>query len=345
MTDQTTAGPATGRPPTPARPSARPSVGVDVGGTSTVTVVLDGDGRVGERDTSPTPSGAAAIAAHTAQAVRRTAARAGLALDDLAGVGIGVPGVVDPGPGTVANAVNLGIDGSAPLAALVATALGAAGLGAAGLADDGAPRVVVENDLNAAVLGAAHVLHERTGTAVDDLAFIALGTGLAAGIMLDGRLRRGPHRAAGEIGHLRYVPDGLPCKCGQTGCLERYGSGSALDAAWGPSRSGRPAPVEVFEAAAAGDAFAVGVRDEFVAAVAAAVRVLVLTCDVGRVVIGGGVAQLGEPLLRALVTELDRQAASSPFLAAADLPSRVQLAPAGLPVGAVGAALVARGGR
>jgi len=319
-----------------------PSVGVDIGGTTTVAVVLDADGRVGERDVSRTPSGAAAVAAHAAAAAVRVAARAGLPTDDLGGVGIGVPGVVDPATGTVANAVNLGIDASVPLAALVGSALEDA---SAARVTGGAPRVVVENDLNAAVLGAAHVLRERAGTAVDDLAFIALGTGLAAGIMLDGRLRRGPHRAAGEIGHLRYVPDGVPCKCGQTGCLERYGSGSALDAAWGPSRSGRPAPVEVFEAAAAGDAHAVRVRDEFVAAVASAVRVLVLTCDVGRVVIGGGVAQLGEPLLAALVAELDRQAAASPFLAAADLPRRVQLAPAGLPVGAVGAALVARGGR
>ncbi|WP_444662392.1 ROK family protein [Cellulomonas sp. CW35] len=346
MTDLTTTGPpspATGHalaPPAP-RPGvgAGPSVGVDVGGTTTVAVVLDDEGRVGERDVSPTPSGATAVAQHAAGAVRRAAARAGVALEDLTGVGVGVPGVVDPGEGTVANAVNLGIDRPAPLAALVAAAL-ADGRDAART-----PRVVLENDLNAAVLGAAHVLRERSGETVDDLAFIALGTGLAAGIMLDGRLRRGPHRAAGEIGHLRYVPDGLPCKCGQSGCLERYASGSALDAAWGPARSGRPAPVEVFEAAAVGEPLAVRVRDEFVAAVAGAVRVLVLTCDVGRVVIGGGVAQLGEPLLHALVVELERQAASSPFLAAADLPGRVQLAPAGLPVGAVGAALVARGGR
>lgn len=318
-------GPA-GRGGTP----GRDVVGVDIGGSSTVTILLDDRGQVVARDVMVTRTGAEQIASDVGHAVRRVLATAGVDPADVAGIGVGVPGVVDPESGTVANAVNLGIEGSAPLAALVSRAL------------DGLP-VRLENDLNAAVLGTAQHLAQAGEGPVDDLAFIALGTGLAAGLMLDGRLRRGPHRAAGEIGHLRYVPDGLPCKCGQSGCLERYASGSALDAAW-PSRTGRPAPVEVFEAAAAGDEHAVRVRDEFLAAVAGAVRVLVLTCDVGRIVIGGGVSQLGEPLLRGLVTELDRQAASSPFLAAAHLPSRVRLAPAGVPLGAVGAALVGRGG-
>lgn len=306
------------------------TVGVDVGGTKTATVLLDGAGRVVAQDRTPTRHGVEAVARGVADAVRRVLHDAHVPADRLAGVGVGVPGVVDPDGGSVANAVNLGVEGRAPLAALVSDALGGT-------------RVRLENDLNAAVIGAAHHLAASGEGRVDDLAFVALGTGLAAGIMLDGRLRRGPHQAAGEIGHLRYVPDGLPCKCGQTGCLERYASGSAIDAAW-PSRTGRPAPVELFEAAAAGDPDAVRVREDFVGAVAAAVRVLVLTCDVGRIVIGGGVSQLGAPLLDALVAELERQAAGSPFLAEADLPGRLRLAPAGVPVGAVGAGLVGRGG-
>ena len=96
---------------------------------------------------------------------------------------------------------------------------------------------------------ATTVVHDS----VHDLAFLALGTGLAAGLLLEGRLRRGSTGGAGEIGHLTLVPDGLPCKCGQLGCLEQYASGSALDTAW-PSRYGRPAPEELFAAAEAGDA-------------------------------------------------------------------------------------------
>ncbi|WP_246117406.1 ROK family protein [Cellulomonas composti] len=304
------------------------SVGVDIGGTKSLAILLDGAGSVVAEHRTATQPGAAAVAAGVVAAVRVLAARIGLRPEDLAGVGVGVPGVVDPEHGTVENAVNLGIEVSVPLAAMISEQLGGV-------------RVRVENDLNVAVLGAAHLIETAGEGPADDLAFVALGTGLAAGLLLEGRLRRGPHLAAGEIGHLRYLPDGLPCKCGQVGCLERYASGSALDAQW-PSRTGRPAPAEVFEAAAGGDAVAIRIRDEFVAAVAAAVRILVLTCDVDRIVIGGGVSSLGAPLLDALVGELDRQAASSPFLAAADLASRVRLAPLGVPVGAVGAALAGR---
>ena len=304
------------------------SVGVDVGGTKSLAILLDAAGSVVAEHRTATQPGAAAVAAGVVSAVRVLAARVGLRPDELAGVGVGIPGVVDPRHGTVQNAVNLGIENGTPLGAVIAEQLGAV-------------RVRVENDLNAAVLGAAHLINAAGEGPVDDLGFIALGTGLAAGLMLDGRLRRGPHLAAGEIGHLRYVPNGLPCKCGQTGCLEQYASGSAIDALW-PSRTGRPAPAELFEAADAGDPRAIEIRQDFIGAVAAAVRVLVLTCDVDRIVIGGGVSSLGAPLLDALVAELDRQALTSPFLAGAGISQRVRLAPLGVPVGAVGAALVGR---
>ena len=84
-------------------------------------------------------------------------------------------------------------------------------------------------------------------------------------------------------------------------------------------------------------------RDRFAWAVAAAVRILVLTADVDLVVIGGGVSALGQPLLRAVRGELEREAQASPFLASMGLAERVSLAPADVPVGAVGAALLGRG--
>lgn len=311
-----------------ARPDVgRYAVGVDVGGTKLLAVLL-ADGEVVARHRSVTGTGAEAVADGVAASVRAVLAEAGIAVGDVGSVGIGVPGVVDPATGTVSHAVNLGFDDAAPLGDLVSERLG-------GIA------VKVDNDLNVAVVGAAALL-ARAGEPADDIAFVALGTGLAAGMLMDGEVRRGSRGAAGEIGHLRYVPDGRPCKCGQYGCLERYASGSAIDATW-PSTDGRPAPVVLFEAAAAGDAEAVRVRDEFVAAVASTVRILVLTCDFERIVIGGGVSELGAPLLDALVAELDRQALASPFLATTDMARRVRLAPAGVPVGAVGAAVVGRG--
>jgi glucokinase len=308
------------------------SVGLDVGGTKVLGVLLDADGVVRHQLRAATLGGADGVVDTVVTVVTELAASANVPVGELAGVGIGLPGVVDPADGTVEHAVNLGIEHRTPLAALVAARLGLP--------------VRVENDLTVAVVGAAHTVdgqHAAADTgAVHDLAFLALGTGLAAGLLLEGRLRRGSTGGAGEIGHLTLVPGGLPCKCGQLGCLEQYASGSALDAAW-PSRYGRPAPEELFVAAESGDARAVEIRDQFAWAVASAVRILVLTCDVELVVIGGGVSALGQPLLRAVTTELEREAQASPFLASMGLAKRVSLAPADVPVGAVGAALLGRG--
>lgn len=305
------------------------SVGLDIGGSKVLGVVLDPSGAVRHQVKAGTVRGLDGVVAGAVAAVEELAGLAGVAVDDLVGVGLGLPGVVDVAAGTVEHAVNLGIDERVGLAALVADRLGTL-------------PVRLENDLNAAVVGAARFVEPHADDAEHDLAFLALGTGMAAGLLLDGRLRRGSQGAAGEIGHLTFVPDGLPCKCGQVGCLEQYASGSALDAAW-PSRTGAPAPAEVFAAAAAGDPEAVALRDQFAAAVAAGVRVLVLTCDVRHVVIGGGVSAVGAPLLDAVRGVLDAAAGTSPFLASMRLADRVTLAPDGVPVGAVGAALVGRG--
>lgn len=321
--------------PTPLRASddgPRPwSVGLDIGGTKVLGVALDGDGVVRHQVRLATTKGVQGLVDVAVAVVEDLAGRMGLPVSELAGVGIGLPGVVDADKGLVEHAVNLGIEESTPLASIVAERLGV--------------QVRVENDLTVAVVGAAHTVDGAQGTGepgVHDIAFLALGTGLAAGLLLEGRLRRGSHGGAGEIGHLTLVPDGLPCKCGQLGCLEQYASGSALDIAW-PSRFGRPAPAELFTAAADGDPQAIEVRDRFAWAVASAVRILVLTADVDLVVIGGGVSALGQPLLRAVRGELERQAEASPFLASMSLPGRVSLAPADVPVGAVGAALLGRG--
>jgi len=329
--DATTPG---GNPVVPTRTATTPadprapgwSVGVDVGGTKVLAVLLDPDGRVARTHRTTTVPGPDGLVATVTTTVRGLAAAHGVPLGALAGTGIGVPGVVDPTTGTVEHAVNVGVERRFALAAAVASTLPAGA------------RVRVENDLNAAVLGAAHTVAPEPA----DLAFLALGTGVAAGLLLDGRLHRGSHRAAGEVGHLTLVPDGLPCKCGQRGCVEQYASGSALDAAW-PSTDGRPAPLVLFEAAAAGDPRAVEVRDRYAWAVAGAVRILVLTCDVDHVVVGGGVSTVGEPLLVAVRAELVRETAASPFLASLRLADRVRLAPRDVPVGAVGAALLGRG--
>jgi len=298
------------------------SAGLDIGGTKVLGVLVGPDGRLGPSLRAASRQGGEGVARTVGEVTRQLADRVGVAVTR---VGIGLPGIVDAARGEVARAVNLGIGGAVPLAGMVSDELG------------GVP-VALENDLNCAALGTAHA----SGRPDADLALLALGTGVAAGLLLDGALRRGASRAAGEIGHVVYIPDGRACPCGQRGCLERYASGSALAAQW-PARDGVPAPLALFDAADAGDVYAVAVRDEFVCAVAAAVRMLVLTCDVGQVVLGGGGSELRERLAGPVRAELAREAECSEFLAAMDVSRRVTLAPAGVPVGAVGAALL--GGR
>jgi predicted NBD/HSP70 family sugar kinase len=177
----------------------------------------------------------------------------------------------------------------------------------------------------------------------DDLAYLALGTGLAAGFVLSGTLRRGVHGAAGEIGHVPVDPAGALCSCGQRGCLELRASGSALSAAW-PVQGKVPPAEALFAAAAAGNQEAVAARGRFAAGVADAIRMLALAVDPAAIIIGGGVAHVGEPLLTAVTMALRDQAAASPFLAALGLADRLRLLPGQLPVGAIGAALIGNAG-
>lgn len=310
---------------TPVVPDAW-SVGLDIGGTKVSAVLVDAVGEPRAELRLASRHGVTGVVEAAADAVERLCADADLVPRDLAVVGVGVPGMVDAERGLVGHAVNLGIDGvPVALGELLAARLGGV-------------VVRVENDLNVAALGASRLL------GLDgDLAFLALGTGVAAGVVLDGRVRRGHAGAAGEVGHLPYRPDGPRCACGQRGCLELYASGSAIDAVW-PTRRGRPAPAELFEAASDGDPEAVRVRDEYADAVAAAVRTLVLTLDVRHVVLGGGVAEVGPALHDAVADALVRQAAGSAFLRGLDMVGRLVLAPPGGRLAPLGAAVAARTG-
>jgi len=297
-------------------------VGLDIGATKVLGAVIEADGTVVAQSRQNTLSGADGIL-DTATTVLDSLA---IALDGVlpSHIGIGIPGIVDRHRGAVSHAVNLGLGGDwFPLAGRLAGRTGAT--------------VVIENDLNAATWG-AHVL-----SGADDLAYLALGTGLAAGFVLDGTLRRGVHGAAGEIGHVPVDPGGAFCSCGQRGCLELRASGSALSAAWSAAGEAPPA-VTLFAAAAAGNPEAVAARDRFAAGVADAVRMLGLAVDPAAIILGGGVAHVGEPLLAAVTAALRAQAATSPFLAALDLASRMMLLPGQAPVGAIGAALIGNAG-
>lgn len=314
-------------PPTAAPVPSRLVAGVDIGASKVLAVAMDEHRRVRARVRLRTRGGPDGVVQTAARAVEVLAHRMAALTGDAAAadfdvVGIGVPGLVEPGTGRVTHAVNLGLgDAAVDLGDSLTSRLGV--------------RVVVENDVNVAAVGAARLL----GLEHQDLAYLSIGTGLAAGLVTGGELRRGARGAAGEIGHVPVDPAGPRCSCGQRGCLETLASGSAIAAAW-PVADGVSAANALFDAADAADVRAVRERDRFAAHVAAAVRLLVLTCDVETVVLGGGVTDLGERLLASVTAALQDAADTAPFLAALDLPQRVRIIPTGSDVAALGAAIV-----
>jgi predicted NBD/HSP70 family sugar kinase len=293
-------------------------VGLDVGGTKIDAVAVAPDGEILGRLRRPTGWGEDAVVDSIVEAVTALAAETGLVLSDIGSVGIGIPGLVDVDGGRVIHAVNLGVE-SLDLAARAQAALGIP--------------FRVENDVKAAALGAA-VLRGAT----ESMAYLNLGTGVAAGIVIDGRIRRGARGTAGEVGHISVDPNGRVCGCGQHGCIETFCGGGALAKAWG--RPGALPVKDILDAADTGDAQAIALRDDLYHGAAAAVRVLVLSADVETVVIGGGLTALGSRLQDGIRTALRAEARKSPFMRSLKLDERIEILASGSPAAAFGAALV-----
>lgn len=293
-------------------------VGLDVGGTKIDAVAVSPAGEIIGRLRRPTGWGDDAVVESIVLAVRALAAENAIAMADIGSVGIGIPGLVDVESGRVLHAVNLGVE-SLDLAARAQAELGIP--------------FRVENDVKAAALGAA-VLRGATGS----MAYLNLGTGVAAGIVIDGRIHRGSRGTAGEVGHISVDPRGRVCGCGQRGCIETLCGGGALAKAWG--RPGALPVKDIVEAADAGDADALRLRADLHHGGAAAVRVLVLSADVDTVIIGGGLTALGPRLEDGIRSALQADAETSPFMRSLHLDERIEMLPAGSPAAAFGAALV-----
>jgi glucokinase len=304
----------------------RPLVaGLDIGGTKTLGVVAGSTGSIvaSVRRSTTTGSGDQVLSS-TLDTLHDLADAVGVAVDGFDAVGIGIPGLVDVNEGTVRHAVNLGLR-SEPL--LLAERLG----------EKVSAPVHVDNDVNAAAIGAAAAL------GCTDLAYLSVGTGIAAGLLLGGRLRRGAHGAAGEVGHISVDPQGPRCHCGQRGCLEVLASGPAIARQWPAGADAPSVAAALLDAAARGDRTAMAVRDALAGHLADAIARLALTVDPDLVVLGGGVADAGrEALVEAVSGALSARADEAPVLASMNLPRRVALVPAGVPAGALGAALAAR---
>ncbi|MGM1017481.1 MAG: ROK family protein [Actinomycetota bacterium] len=294
-------------------------VGLDIGGTKIDGVAVSETGEILARVRRPTGWGDDAVIAGIVASVGDLIRETGAEASDIASLGIGIPGLVEPATGRVIHAVNLGVE-SLDIAARLRGELSAP--------------VSVENDVKAAALGASAL----RATPLDSMAYLNLGTGVAAGIVTDGRIWRGAHGTAGEVGHICVDPGGRDCGCGQRGCIETLCGGGALARAWG--RPGSLPVRDIFDASDEGDPLALALRTDLARGAAAAVRVLVLTADVERVVIGGGITALGDRLESDIRTALRSDAERSPFMRSLRLDERIELLPTGLPAAAFGAALV-----
>jgi glucokinase len=172
--------------------------------------------------------------------------------------------------------------------------------------------VVIENDANAAAWGEAKF---GAGIGKKNVLLLTIGTGIGGGIIADGKLHRGAFGIAAEIGHIRVVPDGLLCGCGAKGCFEQYGSGSALMRHARELISENPSAAKdllsrddgtiegltgasITEAARAGDSVALAAFARTGDWLGAGIASLSVVLDPECVIIGGGVVDAGELLLK-----------------------------------------------
>lgn len=307
------------------------AAGVDVGGTKTALVVTDGRDRILYERVVPTDRGAVVgQIAGLVDTARQQLREGGAA--DVEAIGVAIPGHVDTADGSVSMAVNLGITHLA--------------LGPLLEAESGV-RSFVEHDARAAALW----LSQRDAASdCPSLAYLAVGTGISAGIVIDGEVLRGDNGLAGEVGHVAADPDGPTCVCGLRGCLEAVAAGPAVarqaDEAIAAGRStslaSHPSPADVFRASSDGDELAAEITSRVADHLARAIRALALTVGVKRIVVGGGVAAAGPPLLEAIRSSVARERNASALVESAFADATIELLPPDTEAGARGAAAIAR---
>lgn len=226
---------------------------------------------------------------------------------------IAAPGPIDLKRGVLVNPPNLPWQ-NVPLVALMSRATRA--------------KVQLANDADMAGLGE---FHHGAGRGTRNMVYITWSTGVGGGLIIDGKLRRGAHGTAGEIGHMIIDPNGPLDNCGQRGCLEAFVSGTAL-----ARETGRPA-TELFASAARGDRSARAVVERAARHMGIALISLTNALDPEMFVIGGGVSRSWSLIQPTMLATLR----SSPFIKAARRP-KIRRARLGDRAGQVGAVEWAR---
>lgn len=286
------------------------ALGIDLGGTSIKTGVVDRTGKIIAQAEVPTEAakGVDTVVLNMAESARQAVAKAGLTLAEVAGAGIGTPGICNVAEGEVVMAPNLGWR-NIPICAMLGKELGIP--------------VTLENDANCAALG-----EQWCGAAkgAQDVVMVTIGTGVGGGLILGGRIYSGAKGWAGEIGHMPAVDDGPICGCGQVGCLETVASASAIgryareaiEAGRAPGLAKRAEAMGkvdarlVIYAAREGDEVALAILQTVANHLGKVLGGLVSALNPEAIVIGGGGSAAGELLLEPLRAVLKTRALPDP---------------------------------
>ena len=277
-------------------------IGIDVGGTGIQFGAIDENMNILAEKSIPTTTSVSFSeqVARIADAVVATASAAGFSADQIDRIGVGIPGISDPVTGDIVKCPNMGWF-HVPFRQEFMKHLSVP--------------LYIENDANVAALAeSAAGVSAGTSSSV----FITIGTGIGSGIILNGRIWNGFHGIGGELGHVIFGLNGVPCTCGNHGCLERYCSATAL------IRMGREAVAlqpdslilrsvgndltriearTVIDAARENDPVAVEVYGRWISQLAQAIAGVVNLLDPEVIVLGGGVSKAGDFLLNPLRSE------------------------------------------
>jgi glucokinase len=252
-----------------------PFFAVDVGGSRVKSAVIRGDA-IDEQRPEPVAASLEGLIRQIARLYGGSAAAYRLQW------GICMPGLIDAEQGVIRYSANLGLH-DVPILEL--------------LAEYVPPPGVFVNDLVAAAAGEA-----AGGT----LALLQVGTGVAGRSVVNGTVATGMHGFAGEVGHLRFRPNGRACSCGRSGCVEAYGGWGAIRRRYEDAGRTPSTPDDLVRDAST-DPWAADVLEDALVSVGFAASALVAAHDPGTLRLGGGLAQAwGETLVHAVRGELER---------------------------------------
>lgn len=310
-------------------------IGVDVGGTKIAAGIVSGAGQIyNEVKFSTDTATPEAVLQSIGQTITRLIESAGPDLGAVRGIGLGVPGKVDPARGLGIFAANLGWQ-NVPVCRWLEEKLGIP--------------CRIENDVRAAALGESLY---GAWPGKTELVYLSLGTGIACGAVIGGQLYRGQQGMAGEIGHLPVLGDGPLCRCGGRGCLEALAAGPAIAKRataylqdWPASllsaalaAQGQLNAEAVFEAARREDKVARRVLDETAGYLAYALHLLTLAFDPQVIVLGGGLISSSSLLMEYIQVRLKALARQYPVFGSLYHPGLVQSTTLGRQAGILGAA-------